>query len=525
MDAERWQRVNELFQAAIERSSAERPAFLASACGDDDELRRVVERLVGAHDRAGSFLDDPADLNARQLVASGGGLAAHQPTLPSYQAGPEFSGTERFEILRQLGSGGMGVVYAVCDRTRNEVVALKTLHRASPAAIYRLKREFRSLAEIAHPNLACLYELIVDETNCFFTMELVNGVHFVDYVNGDAPLDGRTRAERVRNALGQILDGLAELHSHGKLHRDIKPSNILVTATGRVVILDFGLTSDVVGEDVAADEWMAGTPAYFAPERYSGVAPSESQDSYSLGVTLFEALTGRRPFDGPLAETVRWQRELDPPAPRDVSADVPADLNAICLGLLRPDPARRFTAREVRQQLRGDSATSTEALRASDDGHTTFVGRREQLDALADAWSATKQRRATAVHVHGPSGIGKSALIDAFLKEALKDQRTVVLRGRCHEHESVPYKAFDGVIDSLSQYLSCLPRSEAKRLMPADTSAMCRLFPVMLRLDPTPLPQEWTHIDPVLMRQKGFAALREFVDPARVAGAGHRLHR
>ena len=145
-------------------------------------------------------------------------------------------------MVRRLGAGGMGVVYEVHDRVRDEVVALKTLRRTGAADLYRLKREFRSLADVAHPNLVCLYELFVEDERCFFTMELVNGVSFVDYVRGP---DGATvSTDRLRRALRQLVDGVSALHRRGKLHRDIKPSNVLVTPEGRVVILDFGLIAE-----------------------------------------------------------------------------------------------------------------------------------------------------------------------------------------------------------------------------------------------------------------------------------------
>src|SRR5262245_33430893 len=250
MDSTRWREANDLFQATLDRQPSERAEFLARTC-PDVTLRRIVERLIRAHERAGSFLDAPAVVNARRLVDAEHERITSQQTVPSYRAGPDFEGTARFAVLRRLGSGGMGVVYEVVDRTRHEIVALKTLRSARPGNIYRLKREFRSLADIAHRNLVSLYELVVDETHCFFTMDLVRGVHFVEYVNRAA--DSAVRAERVRHALAQLVDGIAELHRRGRLHRDIKPSNILVTDEGRVVVLDFGLSSQIVAGDDARE--------------------------------------------------------------------------------------------------------------------------------------------------------------------------------------------------------------------------------------------------------------------------------
>ena len=397
----------------------ERPAFLAEACAGDDGLRHQLDRLVRAHERSSGFLETPVATDALRILASADDASAVQPPLTSFRAGTEFRGTERFTVRRQLGAGGMGVVYEVHDQVRDEVVALKTLLRARAADIYRLKREFRSLADVAHPNLVSLYELVVEGADCFFTMELVHGVNLVEYVRGSATT-APLRAERVRHVFRQLVEGIGALHRRGKLHRDIKPSNILITPDGRVVILDFGLASDVVPDDAAIGESMAGTPAYLAPERRAGAAPSEGHDWYSVGVTLYEALTGRVPFDGPLEDVLRRKRETDPCPPAEIAPDVPDDLNAICMGLLRRDPMQRMTGQEAARILERDSAVSGEARPSQADADPPFVGRHRQLDALETALRKAKHGTATAVYVHGPSGIGKSALVQCFLDRVLK---------------------------------------------------------------------------------------------------------
>src|SRR5262245_46960393 len=174
----------------------------------------------------------------------------------------EFSGTDRFELVRRLGAGGMGIVYEVFDRERGEHVALKTLGRVDPGGIYDLKREFRSLADVRHPNVVSLYDIVNEAGQWFFTMELVHGTPFSDYValsprGRDAPLTptlrgsasedhagallvSQTRADvrraeptfdeaKLRSALGQLVLGVSAIHGAGKLHRDIKPSNVLIT--------------------------------------------------------------------------------------------------------------------------------------------------------------------------------------------------------------------------------------------------------------------------------------------------------
>ena len=196
----------------------------------------------------------------------------------------------------------MGVVYAVHDRVRGDVVALKTLRRGDPAGVLRLKREFRTLADIAHPNLVSLYELIAGDASWFFTMELVDGIDVVRYLQ-DQLADDTSRFERTRHVLRQVVGAIAELHRRGKLHRDIKPSNIMVTPAGRAVILDFGISSDVSSGSVTIGDRLAGTPAYLAPERSVGGAPEPGHDWYGLGVTLYQAITGRQPIDRSIGDS------------------------------------------------------------------------------------------------------------------------------------------------------------------------------------------------------------------------------
>ena len=266
MDPTRWRRINDIFQDAIARAADARQPFLADVCAGDAALREEVERLVRAHERAAGFLARPALANARDDLRS---LLDPSPPMRrpdgTDRAEAEFRGTERFTVLRRLGAGGMGVVYAVHDGVRHEAVALKTLLRARPADVSRLKREFRSLADIAHPNVVCLYELVVEPDHCFFTMELVNGLGVSEYVRARCGRGHRCGATRdpdlVRSVLRQLVAGVSALHGNGKLHRDIKPSNIMVRPDGRVVILDFGLMSDAEpGPRRRTTAWPARPP-------------------------------------------------------------------------------------------------------------------------------------------------------------------------------------------------------------------------------------------------------------------------
>ena len=210
-------------------------------------------------------------------------------------------GGGRFELSEHLGAGSMGVVYAAFDRQKKERVALKTLQNLEATSIQRLKQEFRSLASVAHPNLVRLRELFADADEVFFTMDLVDGLPLSKFLEADPVRRGDFQL--LRNAFRQLAEGLGALHSYGKIHRDLKPSNVMVRNDGRVVVLDFGVTCDVDAARSTSERGMiAGTPAYMAPEQVNGEVTSIASDWYAFGTMLYEALTGRLPFDGALLE-------------------------------------------------------------------------------------------------------------------------------------------------------------------------------------------------------------------------------
>jgi hypothetical protein len=402
----------------------------------------------------------------------------------------------------------MGVVYRAFDRRRGEVVALKTLQNAEASLLYRFKQEFRGFADIVHPNLVALHELVSDGSVWFFTMEFVEGVAFVDAA--------RAEPARLRALFLQLADGLAALHAAGKVHRDIKPSNVLVARDGRVVLLDFGLGTDVVeaGDRQSTHAHVVGTVAYMAPEQASARAVGPAGDWYAVGVMLFEALTGSLPFIGDPLQVLLDKRSVDPPSPSSVASGVPEDLDLLCADLLRRDPAARPGAAEVRRRLGATAAAeSVPTPAAAHAAPARIVGRSAQLAALAAAFAATRERRSVVVHVRGRSGIGKSALVQTFLEDVARRGEAVILFGRCYERESVPYKAFDTPIDALSRHLSRLPEVESAALLPRDVGALTRLFPVLRRVPVVArAPQRLAEIpDPHEARRRAVQSLRELL--------------
>jgi hypothetical protein len=507
---EEYARLKEIVAGALERPDAERAAYLLAACGSDAAVRREAESLLASAVQAAGCFEDPtllvggACLTPDVFAGAGNVTLPFTPTpLPDAALDEHFGGTARYAVRRRIGSGGMGIVYEVDDRARGQVVALKTLRRRGGDDIYQLKREFRNLADVSHPNLAALYDLVVEDGLCFLTMELVEGTTFVDYVRQAGSAKGA--ADRVRHALPQLVRGVQELHRRGMQHRDIKPSNVLVTPAGRVVLLDFGLTSGLLGEGPGTG--IAGTPAYLSPEQCLGGPPSEAGDWYSLGAMLYHALTGRPPFEGPVHSVVARKVSEDPAPVSHLAPDTPADLADICMALVARDPAARPSGGELLRRLESGAALTT-----ADGGRrldTVFVGRETPLQVLGAAFAGVQSGRSASVFIYGPSGIGKSALVQHFLDERLRGETVLVLRSRCHEHESIPYKALDGLVDSITRELRELVPAELAALLPQDADALARLFPVLrvLGLDPA----DAAAGDPIALQRRALAAFRELL--------------
>ena len=384
----------------------------------------------------------------------------------------------RLRIERQIGAGAMGIVYQAFDAERGRLVALKTLRRIEPSTIYRFKNEFRMLCDVVDRNLVRLHELFVEDERWFFSMELVQGVGFTRYVRPGRELD----VTRLQHASAQLARAIGVIHAAGKLHRDLKPNNVLVEPSGRVVVLDFGLVVDAapggVGQTVTEDG-ESGTPAYMAPEQWLHGQTSELSDWYGFGVMLYEALTGRLPFEGSRAQLWRAKEAGSVVDPRACARGVPAGASELCLSLLRADPRERAGRREVERVFPSpEPRRSPIELRAP-----ALFGREAELRVLEDAYRSTVARTApVVVMISGESGMGKSALVEHFLDGLRRGGEALVLDGRCYEREAVPYKALDGVVDTLSRHLRALPDADAAALVPRDAHALGRLFPVLNRV-------------------------------------------
>ena len=436
----------------------------------------------------------------------------------------------------------MGDVYEALDRERGESVALKTLRHVDANGLLRLKNEFRALQGVTHQNLVKLGELFFEEGHWFFTMELLDGESFIAWARPGEAAAHRSRGfeatahegefsdeafeeppdasagfdvARLRGALSQLVLGLSALHRSGLVHRDIKPSNILVeSATGRLVLLDFSLiTEDHRPTGITQAEHVVGTASYMAPEQATGsgeVGPAT--DWYAMGVVLYESLTGRLPFAGSALDVIRAKQVGRPASPRSLVPSVPEDLDRICAALLSPDSADRPDGAAIRHALRiAEERGSMSSIPRVSFESPQFLGRTSELGQLRRA--ALKSRdQAVVLVVQGESGVGKSALVRHFADEiAMNDAGTWMFHGRCYERESVPYKAFDGIVDALSLRLSRLSDEEAAAYLPADAALLTRVFPVLRRVPVMLRASQKTMAvpDAAQLRSRAFEALRD----------------
>jgi hypothetical protein len=433
-----------------------------------------------------------------------------------------FGGTGRFHVRARVGQGAVGVVFDAWDDELKIRVALKVLRGVSPEALLALKKDFRAVQDIRHPNLVRTGELFEEGGTWFFTMEFVDGVSLRRYVrpnegsypsirpDGQPPASPRYDEARLRAVLPQLVGALSALHAHGKVHRDVKPSNVLVTEAGRVVLLDFGVVSDLGPDVEGASDDFVGTVAYMAPEQALSEPISPATDWYAVGVILYEALTGRLPFHGPMHELVAKKLKGPPPAPSTLVPGAPRDLDALCVDLLRVVPEARPSEAEILARL-GVAEREGPSPGAVLTGGV-FVGREGELGALERALADVRRGATVTALVHGESGVGKSFLVRRFLTRVREEHPTaVILAGRCFERESVPYKAVDGVIDQLRDHLFSLTGDERSTILPADAPLVARAFPVLTDVISTAEPEHLEATNPQALRAAMFASLRRLL--------------
>jgi serine/threonine protein kinase len=340
MTPERWRRITDIFQAALQRGPAEQPAFVADACGDDDVLRGEVTSLIVAHREAGGFGNSPLFVPSEHVE-------------PGRSFGP-------YRIEGLLGEGGMGEVYRARDTRLGRDVAIKVLPAAWSADGDRLRRfaqEARAAAGLNHPHICTIYDVGTGDTGetPFIAMELLEGETLHQRLTR-GPLE---IARVIADGMG-LADALDAAHRKGILHRDIKPANIFLTGHA-AKILDFGLAKNAGPGDASADATgpltspgsAMGTVAYMSPEQLQGETLDGRSDVFSLGLVLYEMATGRPAFTGATASVISAAiLHGQPMAPRQLRPEVPLALDRIILKAVEKDRERRYqTASELRSAL------------------------------------------------------------------------------------------------------------------------------------------------------------------------------
>jgi predicted ATPase len=481
----------------------------------------------------------------------------------------------RYDVVGRLGHGGMGTVYEAVDRERGTRVALKTLSFRDATRGVWLKREFRVVADLVHENLAPVYELGSDGDLWFFTMELIDGVRLSRWARPDAddgaasalpvtrtvpgiPEDAITRESpgasrgaggeasrgeatrtqedvlglddpalaepvvgpvapptremaEIRRVFAEIVHGVSALHDAGLRHGDIKPANVLVRDDGRVVLVDFGLARPVrERHEVRAPS--GGTPTFMAPEQFGGDAVGPEADWYAVGATLYRILTGRLPYAAGSLIDLYVRKLHQPPIEAHLLWDgAPRDLSELCGRLLAPDPPLRPGRDELLRVFGGSAPASVgSAERAT---RRLLVGREAELYALERAYGAARAGTPMLAHVHGASGIGKSALLGSFLDAVHEVDGALVLRGRCYERESVPYKGFDRIVDDLSERLRRMDLRDLEEVLPAWSGELGRAFPALAAVPAVAARAAGVHVahDAIELRRRAWSALGQLL--------------
>jgi serine/threonine protein kinase/tetratricopeptide (TPR) repeat protein len=425
VDAARWQLLKRLLSEASALSPGERASFLDEHCAGDPELRRELVELLDSAGARTSDLMPPHDTAAPTVID--GQAPAGSGFVPD-QVGP-------YRVGRELGRGGMGVVHAAVDERDGKDVALKLLHRgllSSERAVARFLREARAGVKVRHENVVRTLEAGTEEAGGdglrWLALELVEGQSLRELLADYGPLPEAL----VREIARQCAAGLTAIHAAGVVHRDLKPENVLVTSDQRVRLTDLGIAKVIEATaSLTRDGQFIGTLRYAAPEQFEGGEVGPSSDLYSLGVLLYELATGQNPFDQEApAAVLRAHAELDPAPADQLRPELSPFLAELLATLLRKKPADRFASATVVLRVLEEAEGAAwwrdreSELRASHASlplvpvsrPTALHGRSDELALLRSAWERTQGGGGGVVLIEGEAGLGKSRLIDEFVR-------------------------------------------------------------------------------------------------------------
>jgi predicted ATPase len=412
MSSERWERTKEILEQAVRLTPQERQAFLGAACGTDADLRRELESLIVSYEEAGSSFLGVAASEVLQLTPP-------RALSSGTKLGP-------YELIQLLGAGGMGQVYRARDTRLGRTVAIKILPAAFSAdreRLDRFEREARSASALNHPNIVTIFELGQDRSCHYIAMELVEGKTLRELV--------RTSLLPMRKAIeiaAQVAEGLTKAHEAGITHRDLKPENLMVSDDGFVKILDFGLAklassgggrSDIHNLSTSQTPvgLVLGTMGYMSPEQVRGDGLDFRSDQFSLGLVLYEMVTGKRAFQRSTAAETMVAVLREPAEPiAGQNRDAPAPLCWVIERCMAKEPEKRYVStRDLARELAAirdrylENPTKQAEARPTNlpVQRTGFVGRAKEATAVKELLLRQDVRLVT---VTGPGGIGKTRL-------------------------------------------------------------------------------------------------------------------
>jgi eukaryotic-like serine/threonine-protein kinase len=377
---ERWQKVKQVLYSALEREATERAAYLDEACAGDESLRSEVEALLASYERAGSFFEMPAAEVAAEVLADD-----HAESMMGRTFG-------HYKILSQLGAGGMGEVYLAHDTRLGRKVALKLLpthFSEDNERLGRFEQEAFAASALNHPNILTIYEVGQIDSAHYIATEFIEGVTLRERMR-----NGAMKLDDTLDVAVQVANALVAAHEAGIVHRDIKPENIMLRRDGYVKVLDFGLakmTEPVASAPEAVDPeavtrmrvktspgMVMGTSHYMSPEQARGLETDERTDIWSLGVVLYEMVSGCSPFEGDTpSDCIASILKTELPPLRSYEPTVPTKLERVVRKALRKKREERYqTAKELLLELKGLKQEQEFAARM---GHSSPVDLQESV--------------------------------------------------------------------------------------------------------------------------------------------------
>ena len=342
---------------------------------------------------------------------------------------------DRYEILRVLGQGGMGCVYAVKDRQSGAERALKVLGTTQGGlriAQHRFKREFSTISRVSHPGIVSVYDFGELGGVLFYVMELLTSSTISDRIPKPPELPDRAAITASLRMMSEVIEALAYIHQHHLIHRDLKPSNLIFGADGKPRITDFGLAKDFDNAITLTESGsILGTLSHMAPEQLQGRKIDHRADLYATGIILYQLVCGRLPFSetNPLA-LMRQQVTQAPLAPSKHNPAVPRELDDVIMKLLSRDPVDRYPnagllASDVAAVIKGDKPAASKSGSPSTDQRTMiataagFVGRQEDLQKMQTVLEQAGAGEGGTAVILGEAGIGKTRFVEEFCARAL----------------------------------------------------------------------------------------------------------